>query len=431
MVGFDGTNAQFISVNASGELQVGLSAAVAAADALANPTASGVISFSMGFNGTTWDRVDAVDTGALVTEVCDSGTGNSLCADVQTAGADGVANTENGLWTYSVLMGFNGTTFDRLDIDAADNLMVSLGTALDSTNDSIAAVSQFIDGGTGFTQETSRPFVVGGVFDDTAGTALAENDLAAGRISATRAFVHVLEGATTRGLFAEVLTAGADAEVNTDNALVTIGWGMLFNGTTWDRADGVDTGAAVTEVCDSGTGSTLCADVETAGADDLVNTENGLLGYMNVQAFDGTTWDRLRSYANNADSVTSPTLGSLGVTGFNFVYDTSGGNWDRETVTMATGAYIPGTNINLAAATTETCTTDNVLTVGTVYLIQTESTVFCELGADAATIVSATTDTPLFNPVQYRWLASSTSFDTACCISASGTIAVDITPLTF
>ena len=63
----------------------------------------GSTSIGYGWNGTAFDRLDSVDTGARVTEICDSGTGDTLCADVETAGADNLANTENGLVTYSNL----------------------------------------------------------------------------------------------------------------------------------------------------------------------------------------------------------------------------------------------------------------------------------------------------------------------------------------
>src|SRR6478736_7921111 len=51
----------------------------------------------------------------------------------------------------------------------------------------------------GFTDGTSALMPMGAIFDETAGTALTENDCAAPRIDSKRALVHVLEDATTRG----------------------------------------------------------------------------------------------------------------------------------------------------------------------------------------------------------------------------------------
>ena len=46
--------------------------ATALADAMANPTVPLVGSFLMGFNGTTWDRVDTVQTGTLKVALYDA-----------------------------------------------------------------------------------------------------------------------------------------------------------------------------------------------------------------------------------------------------------------------------------------------------------------------------------------------------------------------
>lgn len=65
---------------------------------------------------------------------------NSVTADTElpaaTALADGTANpTAPAVGAH--LMGWNGTTWDRLDIDSNDNLNVNLNTRLDATNDAV------------------------------------------------------------------------------------------------------------------------------------------------------------------------------------------------------------------------------------------------------------------------------------------------------
>lgn len=70
----------------------------------------------------------------------------------------------------------------------------------------------------GFTDGTTPVIPSGFVFDETAGTALAENDAAAARIDSKRAQVTVIEDTTTRGQRATV-TAGNALKV--DNSAVT------------------------------------------------------------------------------------------------------------------------------------------------------------------------------------------------------------------
>jgi hypothetical protein len=60
----------------------------------------------------------------------------------------------------------------------------------------------------GFTDGTTPVAMAGFIFDETAGTALTENDAAAARIDSKRALVGVIEDATTRGQRAGVNTSG-------------------------------------------------------------------------------------------------------------------------------------------------------------------------------------------------------------------------------
>jgi hypothetical protein len=69
-----------------------------------------------------------------------------------------------------------------------------------------------IDDNAGFTDGTSGVTPVGYIFDESAGTALTENDTAAARIDSKRAQIHVIEDGTTRGLRAGVVDeTGASA----------------------------------------------------------------------------------------------------------------------------------------------------------------------------------------------------------------------------
>ncbi len=70
----------------------------------------------------------------------------------------------------------------------------------------------------GFTDGTTRLLMTGYILDDTAGTALTENDAAAGRISTNRAVVNVIEDGATRARYATVTAGNA---VKVDNSAVT------------------------------------------------------------------------------------------------------------------------------------------------------------------------------------------------------------------
>jgi hypothetical protein len=78
-----------------------------------------------------------------------------------------------------------------------------------------------------FTDGTSKVFPAGYILDETAGTALTENDIAAARIDSKRAVVGVIEDASTRGRRATVSSGGA--------LLVQIGSGTVTQGSPpWD-----------------------------------------------------------------------------------------------------------------------------------------------------------------------------------------------------
>lgn len=77
-----------------------------------------------------------------------------------------------------------------------------------------------------FSDGASRVTPAGFIFDETAGTALTENDVAAARVDSKRALVGAIEDATTRGRRATV-KAGSTSPLSTDTALVV---GLSPNG---------------------------------------------------------------------------------------------------------------------------------------------------------------------------------------------------------
>jgi plasmid maintenance system antidote protein VapI len=114
------------------------------------------------------------------------------------------------------------TTGGRLSVDASGVAVPITDNAGSLTVDNAGTFavqdSQTIADNAGFTDGTSKIFPVGLIFDEVAGTALTENDVAAARIDAKRATVTTLEDATTRGQRAAVSAAGA---LKVDNSAVT------------------------------------------------------------------------------------------------------------------------------------------------------------------------------------------------------------------
>ena len=81
--------------------------------------------------------------------------------------------------------------------------------------------SQVVADNAAFTDGTTKLFMTGYVLDDTAGTALTENDAAAPRISANRATVGVIEDGATRARYATVTAANA-LKVDASGAAVPV-----------------------------------------------------------------------------------------------------------------------------------------------------------------------------------------------------------------
>ena len=132
----------------------------------------------------------------------------------------------------------------------------------------------------------------------------------------------------------------ADAvAVTTLGNLQTGAFGYMYNGTTWDRMRGTAAaGLTVAQATASnlnatvvqGTAANLKAQVvgiSLAMADAASNTQLVVQDQNFLFGYNGSTWDRLRSAANNADAVAVTTLGNLQVGAFSYVYN--GTTWDR------------------------------------------------------------------------------------------------------
>lgn len=92
--------------------------------------------------------------------------------------------------------------------------------------------SQVIADNAAFTDGTSKVFPAGFIYDEVAGTALTENDVAAARINVNRATVNAIEDGVTRGRYATVTATNA---VKVDGSAVT----QPVSGTFWQATQPV------------------------------------------------------------------------------------------------------------------------------------------------------------------------------------------------
>lgn len=120
--------------------------------------------------------------------------------------ASGFLGVTDGGGNLSIDDGGNSITVDNggtFAVQAAQSGTWNVGTVTDITNQGHLADNA------GFTDGTTRLMMAGFIFDETAGTALTENDAAAARVDSKRAVVGVIEDATTRGRRATVSAGGA------------------------------------------------------------------------------------------------------------------------------------------------------------------------------------------------------------------------------
>ena len=112
-------------------------------------------------------------------------------------------------------------TWNITNISGTVSLPTGAATAANQTTEithlSNIAGATLVDNAA-FTDGTTRVDVAGFIFDDVAGTALTENDVAAARIDSKRAQVAVFEDGATRGRYATVTAANA---VKVDGSAVT------------------------------------------------------------------------------------------------------------------------------------------------------------------------------------------------------------------
>lgn len=115
--------------------------------------------------------------------------------------------------------------------------------------------SQILADNAGFTDGTTKVFAAGYIYDEVAGTALTENDVAAARINVNRGLVNIIEDGVTRGRYATVTASNAlkvDASgvavpITDNSGSITVDYATTGSGTA--------TGALRVELPTNGTGT--------------------------------------------------------------------------------------------------------------------------------------------------------------------------------
>lgn len=143
-----------------------------------------------------------------------------------TGAATAALQTQPGVDIGDVTIN-NAVGASAVNVQDGGNSLTVDGTVTANAGTGIFTVAdnQTITDNAAFTDSTSKVLMAGFAFDETAGTALTENDAAAARIDSKRAIVVTLEDATTRGTRAGVTANGLAVQQATAanlNATVTV-----------------------------------------------------------------------------------------------------------------------------------------------------------------------------------------------------------------
>ena len=152
----------------------------------------------------------------------ESVTGASPPANAELMG--GSVTTAAPAYTTGQMNALSLTTGGLLRIDGSGvtqpvsgTITANIGTTNGLALDATLSAQSLVDNA-GFTDGASRVVPSGYILDETAGTALTENDIAAARVDSKRAQIVVIEDATTRG---QRLTITAANAIKVDGSAVT------------------------------------------------------------------------------------------------------------------------------------------------------------------------------------------------------------------
>ena len=185
-----------------------------------------------------------------------------------------LASNQTSIPVAATLAAETTKVIGTINIAAAQTLatVTTVGTVTNITNQ-----GQLVDNAA-FTDGTTRLMMAGFIFDETAGTALTENDGAAARVDSKRAIVHVIEDATTRGQRLAVSSVGAAAANTTQINGVTLLAGNGVTGTGSQRVTIASDNTPFPIKLDQTTpGTTNAISIAQLGAN-TISTGNGVSG---------------------------------------------------------------------------------------------------------------------------------------------------------
>jgi len=158
--------------------------------------------------GSATPATASLSGGAVTTAAPTYTTGNLGALSLTTTGS---LRIDNSSWIGSTAPTVGSKT-------SANSIPVVIASDQGAVTVNASATVGLVDNAV-FTDGTTRVQPIGFIFDETAGTALTENDAGAARIDTKRAQILVIEDATTRGTRTAV-KAASTAAVATDPALV-------------------------------------------------------------------------------------------------------------------------------------------------------------------------------------------------------------------
>jgi hypothetical protein len=305
--GTDGTNAQILSTNASGHLNiadggnsitvdgtVAISGTVPVSDAGGSLTVDGTVTANLAAGTNNIGDVDVLTVPAPL-NVTGSGLEASALRVTIASDSTGVLSVDDNGSTLSIDDGGGSITVDgtvgvsgtvtvadgggSLTVDGtvaatqsgtwnitnvSGTVSLPTGAATSANQSTVITALQLLDDvvvtdNAGFTDGTTKLSMSGYIFDEVAGTALTENDAAAARIDAKRAQIGIVEDGTTRGRYATVTATNA---LKVDGSAVT----QPVSGTFWQATQPVSIASAVPVTDNSGSltvddgGTTLSID---------------------------------------------------------------------------------------------------------------------------------------------------------------------------
>ena len=200
------------------------------------------------------------------------------------------------------------------------------------------ADSQVVTDNAAFTDGTTKLRMAGYIYDETAGTALTENDAAAARVDFKRAQVLVIEDATTRGRRAAIASDGSlYVAAQTDLPVYLTGVPTVDTELTTadlDTGAGTDTRAVVGLVLAASGGGVL------VGAANPMPVYLATTPYVNaVQYGTWTVGTELPTPGDLTDSMAGPTTPAVGALLMAF----NGSSWFRLRGDSTNGIFVQGT----------------------------------------------------------------------------------------